>query len=663
MHHSTLSDREPQTGFLLLKPASTTALLRIAAAVAMLIVAVQPLRAQQPDFPDSIEAQSMVARTERFSATHNASLSLDYRLRQPLLTGVVRSYLLSSTTLLGSPSTRDQIDLLADMQYELPSPVNLFVRFEGTMTNDIGGGELISGLNNTATTFVGIGGRAQSDNGNYIGVAAGGAYNRQLNTEDAGGALFGEFAGMFEAGEYLLRTTGNGRWHNTTPRTNSNLYVDLTVDRDFGEGTYFAATGDYRQAQNDLYIKRREEDILQYGGLTYDGVQKRSEEQYRLGLTFIYPAGGYVAFDGDLAVSGEGLARWESEEGLPPLPREPDPYRLDQRDFAISGSLGTSYEPGRLRLASRISYRANEQRNLIDPTIPVPEPELRRRRQTSASNDFLSSHLLLSGEAVWRPGRRDTVGLSGSVGIYRYDTPDTTNNFDKDEQSIQGQIRYARRFSPLLHFEVYGQAFLNHLVYLFGENSNDNNWNRIFRLAPTVGYVLPDVMSNYMAAELVANYTEYDFEGRTQNIRGRSFRELVIRDSLTLYLSGRLGLTTSGTMRISERGSFSWSRFAESLLERTRTEGLEAELFSGRDSAFHYGVGGRLSRVKNYRADPRGELFPFSDRTSVGPTARLNLPVSESTRLEMSGWWEHRFEDSELTGKTPWLFLTLNLKL
>lgn len=632
-------------------------------AVAILIATPLLLRGQSPEFPDSIEAQTLVARTERYSATHNASLSLDYRLQQPLLTGVIRSYLLSSTTLLGSASTRDQVDLLADMQYNLPSPVNLFLRFEGTMTNDLGGGELIPGLNNTATTFVGVGGRAQAENGNHIGIAVGGAYNRQLNTEDAGGAVFGEFAGEFDVGDYLLRMTGDGRWHNTSPRTNSNLFLDVRVDRDFGDGVYLTAGGDYRQAQNDLYIKRREEDILQYGGLTYDGVQKRREEQYRLGLSFLYPTADNLAFSGDLAVSGEGLARWESEEGLPPLPREADPYQFDQRDFAISGSVGASYEPGRVRFASRLSYRANEQRNLVDPTSPVPELELRRRRQTSASNDFLSAHLLLSGEATWRPGRRDTVGLTGSVGIYRYDTPDTTNNFDKDEQSIQAQLRYARRFSSLLHLEVYGQVFLNHLVYLFGENSNDNNWNRIFRLAPTVGYVLPDVMANYMTAELVANYTEYDFEGRTQNIRGRSFRELVIRDSLTLHLTRSLGLMASGTMRISERGSFSWKQFAESLLERTRTEGLEAELFSGGDSTFYCGVGGRLSRVKNYRADPRGELLPFSDRTSLGPTARMTLPVSANTRLEMSGWWEHRFENSELMGKTPWLFLTLHLKL
>lgn len=626
-------------------------------------VMIGSLHGQTPEFPDSVSSQALVLRTERFSATHNAWLSVDYSLIRPEIIGRLRTYGLSSTTLLGSPTTRDQVDLLADVQYNLGAAVNPFVLFEGTMTNDIGGETLIPGLNNTAATFVGIGARAEDDRGNRIGLAVGGAYNRQLNTEDAGGALYGEFNGGYDIGDYLLRVAGTGRWHNTTPRTNSNLYVQGQVDRDFGEGVYLAASGDYERDQNDLYIKRREEDILQYGGITFDGLQKRREERLNFGLLFLYPLGESVGLNADIGLLSQGLGRWETEEGLPPLPREAEPYQYDQRDFGINGSVGLTFDPDDFRFNTRLSFRSNEQQNLVDPIGDVIEAELRRKRQTSASNDFLSSHLMLSGRAEYTPGFRDSIGLNGSVGIYRYDTPDTANNFDKDEQSIQGELYYARRFSSMLHFRVSGQVFLNHLVYLFGENSNDNNWNRIFRLTPVVGYRLEDVMENYVRAELIANYTEYDFSGRTQNIRGRSFRELAIHDSLVLYLSQTLGLMGAGSVRIAERGSFSWEQFAESLLERTRTEGLDVELFSGRDSALLFAVGGKLSRVKTFQADPRGELFPFSDRTSVGPVARLSLPVSDRTRLEASGWWEHRFRDSELIGKTPWLFLTLNLKL
>jgi hypothetical protein len=254
--------------------------------------------------------------------------------------------------------------------------------------------------------------------------------------------------------------------------------------------------------------------------------------------------------------------------------------------------------------------------------------------------------------------------MNASVAIYRYDTPSLTNYFDKDEQSIQGQIRYARSFSPMLDFAIYGQVFLTHLVYLLGQNSNDNNWNRVFRLAPSVDYRLGESFGNYLETEVLANYTQYDFEGRTQSIRGRSFRELHLRDSMSLAISGSLRLVGQGDLRISERGSFNWTEFAESPLERTRTEGLEAELVTGAVEGTLFGVGGRLSRVKNYRVDARtAALEPFSDRTSFGPTARFEARLSEWTEVIFSGWWEHRFEESRLVGRTPILFLTVGMKL
>ena len=632
-------------------------------AIAILFCSARSLDAQIPTFPDSLRPQSLVARTERFSSTHNASLAFDYHIRQAPFSGLFRTYVLSSTTLLGSPITRDQVDLMADMQYELPSPVNLFLLIEGTMTNDAGNDELIPGLNNTAVTFAGVGGRADDGKGNHAALAFGGAYNRQLNTEDAGGAFYGEFAGHRNIGGYNFRAEGNGRWHNTSPRINGNMIFNAALDRDFGDGVYLSAVADWELDHDDLYIRRREEDILQYGGETFEGILKRRERRFRFGSFLLYPVSDRLGFDADVSVTSNGIGRWESEEGLPPTPREPEPYRYDQEDASVGGSIGSWYDLPRFHLGARLSYRTSQQRNLVDPVGDVPDIELRRKRRTSASNDYLSSYLLLSGNAEYRPGRHDTIGLRGSVGIYRYDTPDTTNYFDKDEQTVTSEIRYARRFSRLLTFEATGQIFLTHLVYLFGQNSNDNNWNRVVRLSPAVWYHFPDILLNRMTAELTANYTDYDFEGRTGNIRGRSFRELAIQDSLVLYLTRKYGLVTSGEIRIAERGSFSWKEFAESLLERTRTELLELELFSGRDGGSQFGVGGKLSRVRTFRTDPRGEMFPFSDRTSVGPTARLSVPVTGRTRVEANGWWEHRFEESELIGTTPWIFLTLDLTL
>lgn len=610
-----------------------------------------------------MEASTLVARTERFSSTHNAALLLDYRVEDRLFSGLFRSSLLSSTTLLDQRRTNDQIDLLADMHYDIAAPVNLFFLFEGTMTNDAGADRLIPGIDNTAATFIGVGGRAVDRLGNKVGLAVGGAYNRQLNTEDAGGAVYADGSGGFEVGGYRFAVDGNARWYNTSPRLNGNIIVNGAIDRDFGEGIRLTALGSVERISNDLYIKRREEDIIEYGGVTYDGILQRRERRFRLATSLIYPIGESVGFDADIIATTDAIGRRETEEGLPPLPREPDPFAFDQRESAIGGSVGAWYMPGRLHLTGRLTFRSAAQKNVVDPIGDVPDIELRRRRRTSAQNDYLTSYLLASGNARYQLTRRDTVSAGGSVSIYRYDTPDTTNNVDRDEATIVGELRYARRFSRLLHGEIEGQVFLNHLVYLFGENSNDNNWNRVFRLSPSILYTVEDRIANRMRGEIVANYTEYDFQGRTQNIRGRSFRELTINDSLVVMIGRRYGISAAGELRIAERGSFSWEKFAESLLERTRTELLELEAFRGRRDETLVALGGKLSRVRSFRVNPLGAMIPFSDRTSVGPTARAVFILSDRSTVEATGWWEHQFVESELVERVPWLFLTVDLKI
>jgi hypothetical protein len=621
-------------------------------------------RAQVPEFPDTLDRQWIMARAERYAATHTTSLTTDYQLMQSHAQGIVRTNLSSTTTLLGSPSTKDQVDALVDLEYILPSSMRLFFITEGTLTNDLQHDALIPGVNNTAASFVGIGGRAVDQNGNKIGLAVGGAYNRQLNVEDAGGGIYTEANGRFDLAGYQLDIDGKGRWYNVAPRHNGNAYLEARINRQFEEGAVTTLDARYEIINTDLYIKRSEDDVIHYGGLTYDGLQARREGRFLLNSTLGYPVADKLGLDFSLSVANQRIGQEELSEGLPPLPRDPEPYHYDRKEFSFGATGRLSWTTPSFTGIARLVYSTNEQYNTVDPIGAVNSQELRTRRATNAQNDFIAQQLLLAGSGEYRPARYDTLSMNGSIAIYRYDTPSPTNYFDKDEQSIQGQIRYGRSFSPLLDFAIYGQMFLTHLVYLSGQNSNDNNWNRVFRLAPSVDYHLGESFGNYLETEVVANYTEYDFEGRTQTIRGRSFRELHLRDSLSLGITGTLRLMGQGDLRVSERGSFNWSEFAESPLERTRTEGLEAELATTSVEGVLFGVGGRLSRVKSYQADQRTAILePFSDRTSFGPTARFEARLSDRTMVIFSGWWEHRFEESRLVARDPILFLTVGMKL
>jgi len=624
---------------------------------------VAEVRAQVPEFPDSLARQGFTARSERYAATHATSIVADYRFRN-LVDGLVRGSILSSTTLLQAVSTKDQIDALVDVSYPLGGAFKPFLLADGTLTNDATDASgSIPGLNNTATAFTGAGVRLSNEAGtDYIGLALGGGYNRQLNVDNSGLAVHAETGLESDLEGYLVQLKGVGRWYDMAPLNNANGYLDFRVQRFFDEGAYGDVEARYDLASTDLYIRRAEDAILQYGGLTYDGLQARREQRLFVYSVLGYPVSDDLHVELSATVASRGIALQEESRGLPPLPRDPDPFRYDRNELSIGTVISSRWTPERTTVQARLEYSTNEQNNLVAPVAPVSDIELKQKRETSTVNDFVSQHLLMGGSIEQRIGRSDTFAVDGSIAIYRYDTP-SENYFDRDEQSIQGQFRYARAFSPLLGFELVGQAFLTHLVYLSGRNSNDNNWNRIFTLAPVVRYTLDSTFRNDLEAQVVANYTEYDFEGRTQTVRGRAFRELQLRDSLAATITPTLVFSTVGDLRIAERSSFSWIQFAESPLERTRTEGLQMELSTSSVDGIIFGVGGQLSRVKSYRADRDGTLEPFSDRTSVGPTARVTIHLSEYSSVEFTGWWEHRFVESRLESKVPSMLLTVGMKL
>jgi hypothetical protein len=633
-------------------------------AIAGLVAPSLPARAQVPDLPDSLAGQHLVIRTERFASTHTTSLAGDYRVESPVTRGTVRTFMLSSTSLLGSVTTKDQIDAVVDLEYLLPGAMRLMVLTEGTLSNDVRNNlSTLPGINNTASTFAGIGGRYTDAAGTRIGVAVGGAYNRQLNVEDAGLALYGELAAALDLGDYRVMLDGTGRWQNLAPRHNANGALRARVDRQYDEGAYGSLDLSLDATKTDLYLKRPEQDVLQFGGLSFDALQSRAETRVRVAPQLHYPVSDDLAFDLLATIGTVTLGQQERPDELPPLSRDPVPFHFGRGDLETGVVIAAQWRPRSVLFDARLEYVAREQRNTVDPVGDASEIELRRRRESGAQNDFVSRQLQLAGNTQVLLGAFDTVGVNASASIYRYDTPSRTNYFDRDEQVFQAQLRYARSFSANLSFSLTGQVFVTHLVYLFGQNSNDNNWNRVFRIFPSVRYELPGVARNRFEAEVLANYTDYDFEGRTQNVRGRSYRELRLRDSLDVTISSTLGLSARGEVRISERGSFSWGRFAESLLERTRTEGLEAEAYSGVVSGMTFAAGGRLARAKSFRVGSTNDLEPYSDITSFGPTARVRADVGERTQVEGSGWWEHRFEESTLVARVPWLFLTISVRL
>lgn len=620
---------------------------------------------QIPVLSDTLlRPQWLITRTERYVATHATSLYLDYYLQEPSVIGHLQGILGSTTTLTANRPTRDRLDAQLECALPLESVLQPYLLADGIMLNDAGStASQVTGLNNTSAGFFGAGMRcSDSANLNFVAVAAGGGYNRQLNVHNNGIAMVAKAGAALDLADYTITLHGNGRWYNLEPLSNVNTAVQFRAMRQFEERGVGELEIQYDLARSDLYLARAEEDILTNGGGSYIGLERRQDNRLGVFVQVGIPIIDEVDLSINSTIARQGYGVFERGDISLPVQRERNPFLLDRRDLAIGVSSRLTWLPLGGRVELKFDYNTTEQDNIVEAVAPIADVLLKEKRETNSLNDFVSEQIVAVAIAEHQLSSGDTLGFVGSVGIYRYNTP-TGNFLDYDEQSLHAEAYYRHTFSPFLHAGVTLQTFLTHLVYLSGRFSSDNSWNRIFRFSPTVRYQPGDWLQNDVAAEVSANYTEYDFEELFQTVRGRSFRELRLRDSLTLQATNTLTLWASGELRISERSSFSWAQFAESPLERTRIEGGEVGLSTSRYSGVQVGVGGKFFRVKSFRSNPQNVLEPYSDRVSFGPTMRVIWELSAASRIELQGWWEHQFSDSKLTGRTPSLFLIAGLQL
>jgi hypothetical protein len=178
----------------------------------------------------------------------------------------------------------------------------------------------------------------------------------------------------------------------------------------------------------------------------------------------------------------------------------------------------------------------------------------------------------LSGDLVYLLNENNSFNLQLNLVKFQYDTPDSiSNNEDRDELRFIGLLRYTRRLSPLLQFDLEAYANLFHKIYIFEELSANNNWNRIYRLSARVQYRHRD-WHNVLQTAVLANYTVYDFEKLFTIPRSFIFRKYSVADSLLVPLLARLDLGSYTQIELEDRGTFFEQEFSQQLVESSRSQ-------------------------------------------------------------------------------------------
>lgn len=426
-----------------------------------------------------------------------------------------------------------------------------------------------------------------------------------------------------------------------TNRINSDINVDVVSERDFFNGNLARFFGRYRRLQRDFFtpVGSGFQDLI---------VETRVENRFSLGTDLQIQMGNFVSSQFQLSVDQAAIPRG-FRSSITLVPQTSIIRTLGELQFSTQGSLQYNYKDYRQNLwLQYVSRKEENQVTIAFPLLPFEETELRR---SEFNRDNGTSRLRIGTDILTKIFTADTIQLSTSIGILRYDTPSEINRDDRDEQTLIGTVLYGKRINDVTAIQYYFSGQSTHLVYLKKERSSLNNVNSILKLG-TNFLVNSSQFSTVTSLELLANYTVYDFEIPEQ-IRSFSFRQILFRDSTILSLSSKYYLEARAYIRYFERGRLYWDTFSE-LPELQSLETFFRVLFYASVSKeCKLGIGSRFYSMQQKNLLQRNAISSDISQTVPGPEVDIRYMISENSFISLTGWYEFQRSSGILTRELP----------
>lgn|GEM_PF-3266006 len=338
-------------------------------------------------------------------------------------------------------------------------------------------------------------------------------------------------------GQYrnTLYSRANADWLNR--RQNHTLDVTYLAHRQFEGGTEDSLWVQVLNQRRDYYFDT--------AGL----IESRHSEGYLLENRLHYDLGTNQQFSLRSGLQWKQLSIHHADEDQRQLQRRRDDFKSELH-MSIS-TRGDSYHAvASMGFTTRQEqYELGVTQSLFGRSLATPDNQGRR--------NYAALHL------GWRLRYSDSLHVVARIQKLQYDTPDEANVDDRDELRWRVEAQWIHAFSPWLESTLKLSANGDHIVYLSGQRSADNQWMRNLRLEPSLRWTPSPRWTWHQTARIMANYVDYDFESLLPNVRSYTYRRLAISDTVQYRVSGDIRLTVQYQMERDETGKLDWNRWQE----------------------------------------------------------------------------------------------------
>lgn len=580
---------------------------------------------------DTNQKNSLITRLEK-------QLNTFYLTSFFNLTGLSNSFLYNvnenySSTLVNSTdkSTRDEHYLNIKSEYIISSPLRIGFLASNNILSDSRKIEINSASISNAALFT----TYTPEEKIYVSPFIGYTNNRQIG-ENNSGLLLG-FEGLvdnLDLSNWNINADVRLRDEDITPRKNTIRNLALVATSLFEENVTNTIGVKYFQTRKDFYYISDPATIAYFG--VADNIQSRTETGYviedRLNYYHVLP---FLSLDLIGRINYRSIDR-DTHYKLPAVTSSSQfDAKVDELkiEFVSNATIVTDKFNGTLHL----DYSERDENNIAKNYLGVSNPFFDQRSELESEKNNSTIRGTLSFMGNFDFSKEDRLFISLYQNKLRYDTPSSLNFDDRDEVLSMVRLKYSRVLTPFFTAFVNLEGTYNHVVYIFSENSSNNNANRVIRLS-SGGEYKGYYLSSLNIFEVSANYTVYDFEDLVPNYRSFSFRQLNIVDSTKLKLSQNVFINHYGYVKLSEQGDLKWASFSTRpirYLEEIYTEPklnfiISKLILSG---------GLRFFMLNTFTYNVK-EKIPESEYVSIAPVSEISLNLNATLFFNLYGYYE-----------------------
>jgi len=279
------------------------------------------------------------------------------------------------------------------------------------------------------------------------------------------------------------------------------------------------------------------------------------------------------------------------------------------------------------------------------------------RQDQEGMKNNISKQMTLSllGSIIFSP--TDKLYFSLFQNKLSYDTPNLNNYDDRDELLSIARFKYVKSLNPFFDAFINLEGTYNQIVYIYSEESSNNNINRILNLS-TGGTYRGKYLSSTNSFGVSANYTVYNFEDINPNYRSYSFRQFTAADSSELKLTSRISFIHYGYLKLSEQGDLKWATFS------THPTRYLEEIYSEPKLVFYnlfgsIALGLRFYSLSTFNYQGLSKVLD-TKYVSTAPLTEIMILMNNTLSVDLLGWYE--FVNVNSPQQKQQANLTINMK-